>query len=196
LPMLLGSLGVSISIQALLSLVFGSSPRVYGVKEEIISLIGYPFYVREILVIIFLILIFVAVNVALKRSMVGLAIRSVASNSSRTEFLGIPVNKVVSITFFIASSLAAMAGISVAVESGLTPSLGFQYSIWAFAVAVIAGLGSLRGILVGGLLFGIIINFAIAYVSSLFANGLALSAMTLILLMRPQGVFMYKRRAF
>jgi branched-chain amino acid transport system permease protein len=196
LPMLLSSLGVSIIIQSGLSLYFGSSPLVYGVEDKLINLAGQPFYVREILVVIFLLLVFVAISIALKRSTIGLAVRSISSNSTRAMLLGIPINSIISIVFFIASALAAVAGISVGIENGLTPSLGFQYSIWAFAVAVIAGFGSIRGILVGGIIFGVIINFAIAYVSSLFANSVALGIMTLILLIRPQGIFIYHRRAF
>lgn len=194
LPMLLSSLGISIIIQAALSLVFGSSSRVYSVKDPIISFMGMPFYIREFLLMFLLLLTFIFISIALRRSRIGLAVRSISTNPIRTALLGIPVDNIVSTVFFIASGLAAVAGISLAVEAGLTPSSGFQYGIWAFAVAVIAGLGSVRGIIIAGVMLGIVVNFAIAYVSSLFANGLAIGLMATILLVRPQGIFVYKQR--
>jgi len=196
LSMLLSSFGVSIALQAAISLTFGSSPLVYGVKDPVISLIGFPFYIRELLVILFLFITFVVVSFALRRTKLGLSVRAISTNPTRVALLGIPINTIVSTTFFIASALAAVAGISLAVEYGLTPSMGFQYSIWAFAVAVIAGLGSIRGIFIAGVLLGIIISFAFAYGSSLFANAVALGIMSLILLVRPQGFFVYKHRVF
>lgn len=196
LSMLLSSLGVSIVLQAFVSIIFGSSPLVYNIKETAFPLFGYQFYPRELVLIFLLITSFFAVSIALKRSRVGLAIRAISSNPTRTTMLGIPTDRIISIIFFISSSLAAMAGISLAVESGLTPSMGFQYSIWAFAVAVIAGLGSIRGIFIGGILFGIVVTFSILYGSSLFADAIALSIMTLILLVKPQGLFPQKWREF
>lgn len=196
LSMLLSSLGVSIALQSSISLIFGSSPLVYGVSDPVIKLACFPFYVRELLIIILLLLTFIGVSVALKRSRIGLSVRAISTNPTRVMLLGIPIDTIVSITFFIVSALAGIAGVSLAVENGLTPSMGFQYSIWAFAVAVIAGLGSIRGILVVGVLLGIIISLAFAYGSSLFANAIALGMMSLILLLRPQGLFVYEHRSF
>lgn len=196
LALLLSSLGLSIVIQAGLSLCFGSSPLTYGFDEKIISIANQPFYEREILVILGLILLFIGLNVALKRSRIGIAVRSISSNPTRALLSGVPIDRIISIVFFVASALAAAAGISVAIQNGLTPSLGFQFSLWAFAVAVIAGLGSIRGILIAGLLFGLIINFAIVYTSSLFANSAALVIMAVILLVRPKGLFVYDQRSF
>jgi branched-chain amino acid transport system permease protein len=196
LSMLLSSLGVSIIIQALLALAFGSSPLVYGVADPVVVLFGHPLYARELLVVAALAATFAFITAALRGTNVGLAVRAISSNPTRTALLGVPADLVVSVVFFVASALAAAAGISIAVESGLQPTMGFEYTVWAFTAAVIAGLGSVRGILLGGLLLGVLIAFTIAYMSSLLANGVALGLMSLVLLVRPQGLFVLRRREF
>lgn len=195
LSMLLSSLGVSIVLQAATALAFGSSPLVYGVEDEVIDLAGHPFYVRELMVICALTLVFALLSIALKRTNVGLAVRAISTNPTRTALLGVPTDLIVSVVFFIASALAAAAGISIGVASGLQPTMGFQYTVWAFAAAVIAGLGSIRGILIGGVALGVLIAFTIAHVSSLLSNGVALVLMSLMLLARPRGLFVTTRRA-
>ena len=196
LSMLLSSLGLSIGLQALIALLFGSSPLVYSVNDSVVKVAGHPLYLREVMVILALILLFILINIALRHSNVGLAVRAISANPSRTILLGVPVSRVISAVFFISSALAAFAGISIAVESGLTPSMGFEYTVWAFSAAVIAGLGSIRGIIIAGLLLGVAIAVSLAYTSALLANGIALALMVLVLLIRPQGIFSIRSRAF
>ncbi len=196
LSMLLSSLGVSIVLQATIALVFGSSPLVYGVHDKIIGLAGHALYVSELMIIVALLLVFGLITLALKTTNVGLAVRAISSNPTRTALLGVPIDQIVSVVFFIASALGAAAGISIAVGSGLQPEMGFEYTVWAFAAAVIAGLGSIRGILIGGLALGIVISFSIAHVSALLANSIALGLMSIVLLIRPQGIFVPHRRTF
>lgn len=196
LSMLLSSLGLSIGLQALIALLFGSSPLVYSVNDSVVKVAGHPLYLREVIVILALILLFILINIALRHSNVGLAVRAISANPSRTILLGVPVSRVISAVFFISSALAAFAGISIAVESGLTPSMGFEYTVWAFSAAVIAGLGSIRGIIIAGLLLGVAIAVSLAYTSALLANGIALALMVLVLLIRPQGIFSIRSRAF
>jgi branched-chain amino acid transport system permease protein len=125
---------------------------------------------------------------------VGLAIRAISINPVLSDILGLNSDKIVSIVFFTASALAALVGISLGVGNGLTPSMGFQYSIWAFVVAVISGLGSIRGIFTTGILFGILINFSISLFSPLMAYAIALFLVSLVLLFNPDGLFGIKER--
>jgi len=196
LTMLLSSLGISIILQAIITLIFTSSALVYTIREKSLHIGEYSLYFSEIIIIVILVISFIIISLSLTRSRLGLAVRAISSNPTRLALLGIPVDQIISIFFFLSSALAAIAGIGLAVENGLIPSMGFQYSIWAFAVVVIAGLGSLRGIIIGGVLFGIVINYAIVYSSSLFANGFAITIMALILLLRPQGLFPQRLREF
>jgi len=196
LSMLLSSLAVSLILQSLASLIFGTSPRILTDFDPTITVLSKTFYVREIVVMIVLPFLAIAFFLSLKYTQIGLAIRAIASNQARAAHIGIPINTIISISFFIASSLACLAGIALGMEGGLTPSMGFKYSIWAFAVSVIAGLGSMKGVLIGGLLYGILLNYAIAYGSGLFADALSLVAVALILLIRGKGFFQIKLREF
>lgn len=196
LSMLLSSFGVSIILQAVISLIFSSSVRVFTVTDPIISIGVNNFYVRELIIISFLIITFVSLNIIFKYSIAGLSIRAISSNNTKTMLLGVNTDRIISYSFFAASSLAAIAGISLGIEIGLTPSMGFQYSIWAFIVAIIAGLGSIRGIIISGLVFGVLIYFIILYTSVLFANAVAMGLMSLFLLIKPEGIFSFKLRKY
>lgn len=196
LILLISSLGVSIALQATISLIFGSSPLVLSVSDPIMTIGPITFFYRELIMVVFLISSFFIATFLLKRSRYGIAIRSIAVNHTRAKLLGIPVDRVISIIFFISASLAALAGIVIAVGFGITPLMGFDYMIWAFAVAVISGLGSIRGILITGLVFGVIINLSIVYGSSLFANAISLFCMSLVLVVRPNGLFTIKNRIY
>lgn len=188
LSLLLSSLALSLILQAAISLIFGSTPRLIIDDDPIVSVLGRPFYIREIVAVALLPLLASGLSLLLRRTKAGLAIRAIASAPLRARHLMLPIDGTISLAFFLASALAGTAGILLGIETGLTPSMGFRFSLWGFAVAVIAGLGSLRGVLLGGVLYGMLMNYAIAYGSGLFADALSLGAVAVVLLLRGSGL--------
>ena len=103
--------------------------------------------------------------------------------------LGIDTNRVISFTFVLGAMLAAVGGVLIALAVGkLIPFIGFLAGIKAFTAAVLGGIGSIPGAMLGGVLLGVAETFAAAYISSEYKDIVAFGLLVLILLFRPTGL--------
>lgn len=118
----------------------------------------------------------------------GKVLRAAAYDPESARLRGIPVRRVVVLSFAASGALAGLAGVLVAPISGIEPAFGLNLMIKGFAAAVVGGLGSSTGALAGGLVVGIIELFVGGYVSSAFRNGVVFMLLMLTLMFRPQGV--------
>jgi branched-chain amino acid transport system permease protein len=126
----------------------------------------------------------------LRRSDIGRSMRAAAENRDAAALVGVNVGFSISAAFFLGACLAGLAGAFLATLFPFTPFSATTYVIKGFAVAVIAGLGSVEGALVVGLSLGVIEALGAAYgVGSEWTNGYAYLAMALLLLWRPAGLF-------
>jgi branched-chain amino acid transport system permease protein len=133
--------------------------------------------------------VFVLLFLLLKRTAWGRAIRAVAIDKETAEFLGVPVNGLISAVFVIGAAVAGLAG---ALVLGLFPVSAFsgeQYVIKGFAVAIVGGLGNMVGAVVAALLLGVLEAVAAGYFSPAWATAYAFAAMIAVLLLRPGGLF-------
>jgi branched-chain amino acid transport system permease protein len=104
--------------------------------------------------------------------------------------MGVPIDRVISGTFMIGSALAAAAGILVGLSNPkIDPLMGLLPGLKAFVAAVLGGIGSIPGAMVGGLLLGIVETFVSAYLSSTYRDAIAFVILIAILLYRPTGLF-------
>ena len=125
----------------------------------------------------------------IQKSNMGKACRACAEDLGMAKLLGIDVDKVVSLTFVIGAALSAVAGILVALYYGVvTPYMGFLAGMKAFTAAVLGGIGSIPGAMIGGLLLGLAESFTAAYLSSEYKDVVAFSLLILVLLFRPTGL--------
>ena len=105
------------------------------------------------------------------------------------QLLGIDTNRIISLTFVIGAGLAAVAGVLVALYYGtINPYIGFTVGMKAFTAAVLGGIGSITGAMLGGLLLGLSENFSEAYISGDYKDIITFSLLILILLLRPSGI--------
>lgn len=119
----------------------------------------------------------------------GKAMRAVAENRTAAELMGISVNRTITITFAIGSALAAVAGVLYcSMYPVLVPTTGSIPGIKAFTAAVLGGIGSIPGTLVGGLLLGIIEIFGKAYINQELSDAIVFSVLIIILLVKPNGL--------
>ncbi|WP_299725689.1 high-affinity branched-chain amino acid ABC transporter permease LivH [uncultured Endozoicomonas sp.] len=125
----------------------------------------------------------------ISRSRMGRACRACAEDLGMTRLLGINTNQVISLTFVIGAALAAVAGVLLGLYYGvINPYIGFLAGLKAFTAAVLGGIGSIPGAVLGGLILGVTEAFTAGYFSTEYKDVVAFSLLVLILLFRPTGI--------
>ncbi|QEI05406.1 high-affinity branched-chain amino acid ABC transporter permease LivH [Pigmentiphaga aceris] len=131
----------------------------------------------------------IALTMFIGYSRIGRACRACAQDMRMANLLGIDTNKVISFTFILGAMLAAVGGVLIALTVGkLNPFIGFIAGIKAFTAAVLGGIGSIPGAMLGGVLLGLAETFAAGYLPSEYKDVVAFALLVLILLFRPTGL--------
>jgi branched-chain amino acid transport system permease protein len=187
---LLVTLGLSLLLANILLLTFG------GLEKTItpplggnLRILGAIAPVSRVIAFIGAILLAVALTVALHKTRLGLTIRSVAANSLGAQLAGVDIRRVFALTFGLGAATVGAAGGLILPFLSLTPSTGEQFTILAFVIVVLGGLGSVRGALVGGLTVGLVQTVGGLYLPGTQALLLVFAVFILVLLFRPQGLF-------
>jgi branched-chain amino acid transport system permease protein len=143
----------------------------------------------RIMIIVVTVLLMIALTLFIKHSRIGRASRACSQDIHMANLLGIDTNRVISFTFIIGAMLAAVGGVLIALAIGkLNPFIGFLAGIKAFTAAVLGGIGSIPGAMLGGVLLGLAETFAAAYISSQYKDIVAFGLLVFILLFRPTGL--------
>ena len=143
----------------------------------------------RIMIILVTVALMVGLTLFIKYSRMGRASRACSQDMHMANLLGIDTNRVISFTFVMGAILAAVGGVLISITIGkLNPFIGFLAGIKAFTAAVLGGIGSIPGAMLGGVLLGLAETFAAAYISSQYKDIVAFSLLVLILLFRPTGL--------
>lgn len=177
--------------EGLLLVLWGSQP--YALPpfsgERPVDLAGIRIPTQGFWIAGFTVLIIVALWFLLMRTTAGMALRACAENRLAGRLMGIDVPRMTLASFVMAALLGGLAGIVVAPITSLEFDSGSFFTNLGFISVSIGGMGSFVGVIMGGLLIGVTEQLAAGYVSSLFANGLALALLLAVLLWRPNGLF-------
>ncbi len=193
LAVLITAIGVSYFLQNAAQLIWSSSPKSF---TSIVSIIK-PFHLFGSLTITGEVLVTVAASVVIMLGLtwftgstrIGKSMRAVSEDRDAAQLMGINVNKTISITFAIGSALAAVAGVLMCSSIPvLMPTTGSMPGIRAFTAAVLGGIGSIPGAMLGGVLLGIIETFAKAFLSTQFSDAIVFGVLIVILLVKPAGL--------
>jgi branched-chain amino acid transport system permease protein len=131
----------------------------------------------------------VGLRLMVNRTKLGKQMRAVAADREAAEMLGINVNFTIAATFFLGSALAGIAGVmSGLLFNQVTATIGFIAGLKAFTAAVVGGIGSIPGAMLGGLLIGLAESFITGYISSTYTNLLVFALLIVVMLARPSGL--------
>jgi len=189
---LITAIGVSLLLENLGIRIFGADPKFFPqlVAPRRVELMdGVLVTNHQITVVIVSILLMIALTLFIHRTRTGKAMRAVAFNRDAASLMGIPVNRIITITFAIGSALAAAAGVLVGLTNPkIEPLMGIMPGVKAFVAAVLGGIGSIPGAVIGGLVMGISEYLVVGYVSSTYRDGIAFVILILVLLVKPAGL--------
>lgn len=197
LAVLITAIGVSYLLQSSAQMIFGSSPKMLILADLgnlEIGALKVPYYVIITLICSFTIMI--ALTMFVKFSKTGRAMIAVSEDRGAAQLMGVNVNKIIMITFAIGSALAALAGFFMLMKApSLSNTLGAMPGIKAFTAAVIGGIGSIPGAMVGGILMGVVeaVSFKIPTIAP-YTDAIEFMILILILLVRPTGIMGKVRR--
>ena len=194
LSVLITAIGVSYFLQNMAQLIWGATPVNFPtdfITLPSIELLGgqLPIEGATLITILAGAVIMVGLTLFISKTKIGKAMRAVSEDRGAAELMGINVNRTISITFAIGSALAAIAGVLLwAKVFKLEPTTGALPGIKAFTAAVLGGIGSIPGAMLGGILLGIIEIFGRAYVSTALSDAIVFSVLIIVLLVRPTGL--------
>lgn len=197
LAVLITAIGVSYFLQSLAQLIFKSTPRQITLPAmKNYTLFGATVSGSSVLTLVIGAVIMVALTVFVKKTRTGRAMVAVSEDKGAATLMGINVNKIITITFAIGSALAAAASIFYLMKiNQVEPMLGAMPGIKAFTAAVIGGIGSIPGAMLGGILLGVIekVCLSVPFLSS-YTLAIQFALLVVILLVRPIGILGKKRR--
>ena len=144
---------------------------------------------EEFMIIVVSAVVMIALTLIVKYTKLGKAMRATAQDRMMARLVGVSVNKIISFTFIIGSALAAIGGVLIASHIGqINYYIGFIAGLKAFTAAVLGGIGSIPGAVLGGLVLGWTESFGTGYISSDYEDVFAFSLLVLILIFRPEGI--------
>jgi branched-chain amino acid transport system permease protein len=191
---LITAIGISFFLENAALLLFGSQFRVYNTSEFIsfssgIRIGSVSIDSVQITVLLLGLALMLGLRLLVNTTQVGRQMRAVASDREAAEMLGINVTFIIAATFFLGSALAGVAGVmSGLLFNQVTNTIGFIAGLKAFTAAVVGGIGSLPGAMLGGLLLGIAESFITGYVSSTYTNLFVFALLIAVMLVRPRGL--------
>jgi neutral amino acid transport system permease protein len=190
LAQLFTSIGLAYLLYGLVRVVFGAKvqfyPNLFGRRFDFES---FNITVGELVIIGLAAVSTGALHLFLTRTRIGTWIRATASNPELARLRGIPVKRVSQAVWFVASALAGMAGVMLGVIGNVNSELGWTQILMVLAAAVLGGLGSIYGVLASGLLLGMVMDLSALVIPSTWRLVVAFIALVLVLVFRPQGLF-------
>ena len=143
----------------------------------------------DFLILVTSTLAMIALSLFIRFTRMGKAMRATAQNRKMALLLGINADRIISLTFIVGSALAALGGVLIASHMGqVNFGIGFLAGLKAFTAAVLGGIGSIPGAMVGGLVLGIAESLTTGYLSGNYEDSLAFGLLILILIFRPDGI--------
>lgn len=197
LAVLITAIGVSYLLQSIAQLIYGakSQPvKIYNFKS--VSIGSFKINTATIITLVVGTILMAALTLFIKKTKTGRAMLAVSEDRGAAQLMGINVNQIIMITFAVGSALAAFASTFYLMQIPSTsPTLGSMPGIKAFTAAVIGGIGSIPGAMIGGVLLGLIEKLSLSIpVLAPYTTAFEFSLLIVILLVKPTGIMGKQRR--
>jgi len=189
MALLIASLGLYIVLQNVISLCWGDHTRSIRIGEIKVGHQFFGAYITDIQIITIAVCVtlFAACVLLIKYSRIGRNIRAVASNPELSNVVGIHSDRVILWAFALGSALVAVAGILIAFDTDMRPTMGFSWLLYGVVAMIIGGIGSNWGLVGGALLLATAQHLAAYYVGSQWMDAVAYIILILFLIARPLG---------
>lgn len=194
ISLLITAIGISFFLENAFNVFFGGTPRAFPVPEymeHIIHVSGLTFTVASLMVPIVTLVLLAVILWVLFKTKYGMAIRALAFDVNTVNLMGIDADRIIMIVFGIGSALAAVGGIFWAVNyPSVEPMMGVLIGLKAFAAAVVGGIGSVAGAVIGGFIIGFTEVVVVAFLPEYggYKDAFAFVLLILVLLFKPTGI--------
>ena len=196
LAALITAIGMSIFLQNMAMLIWGSQIKSYPrdllpafFSESAITFGDVSLSWLQLFILSITILFMIILHLTIHKTRIGMAMRAISQDKTASALMGISVNRVISFTFAIGSAMGGMAGILVGLYyNAIFPTMGYVAGIKAFAAAVLGGIGSVPGAMLGGGVLGIAEVMGAGYISSEYRDGISYAVMIAVILFKPSGL--------
>ncbi|HUG63498.1 MAG TPA: branched-chain amino acid ABC transporter permease [Methylomirabilota bacterium] len=187
----MASFGASMALRALLEFGFTSSPAYFSRAIQIAMPIGLGIRVTpdQIALLAATAALVLAVHLLMTRTQTGRSMQAVSQNPSLARVVGIDVARIVRITWLAGGALACTAGVMSGLIVQIRPTMGFELLLPLFAAAILGGIGSVPGAVLGGLVVGVAEAATVQVVGAEWRAGIAFLLLVAVLLIRPTGLF-------
>ena len=187
----MASFGASLALRSLIEAIFSSRPAYFTRALQIARPIGFGARVtpNQAATLAATAVLVIALHLMLTRSRLGRAMRAVAEDPSLARVNGIDVDGVIRATWLIGGMLAAVSGLVAGLLVQIRPAMGFDLLLPLFAAAILGGIGSVPGAVVGGLVVGLSEAAAVAFVGAQWRGAVAFAILIAVLMVRPSGLF-------
>ena len=193
---LISALGVSFFLSYSAQLLFGAQHYTYdafsiaGGKLFFSGINWGPLHVAllRIIVIVSPLVLMVVLTLLVSRSRIGKAMRATSFDREAAAMMGIDIDRVIVFTFIVGSALAGAAGVMFGLRADIFPTMGFTAGLKGFSAAVIGGIGSVPGAMIGGLLLGLVEAFTQAYITGSWSDLVVFSLLIAMMVVRPTGL--------
>ena len=197
LAVLITAIGVSYLLQSVAQLIFGSKSQTVTIGNYgTVNLGSAQVSVATLLTLLIGAIIMISLQLFVKKTRLGRAMLAVSEDRGAAQLMGVNVNMIITTTFAIGSALAAFASLFYLMQiPSVSPTLGAMPGIKAFTAAVIGGIGSIPGAMLGGMLLGVVEKISLSIpVLAPYTTAVEFALLIVILLVRPIGLLGKKRR--
>lgn len=192
----MASFGASMALRSLLEFIFTSRPTYFSRAIQIAMPVGLGIRITpdQIVLLIMTAVLVLSVHLLMTRTQIGRSMQAVSQNPALARVVGIDVAKVVRVTWLIGGALACMAGVMIGILVQIRPLMGFDMMLPMFAAAILGGIGSVPGAVLGGLIIGLAEAGAVQLIGAEWRAAVSFVILMAVLLVRPIGLFGVRER--